>query len=321
MKRRILVIVLALFCILVCVLLFAPISFGIKKQILINSPIIAVAGQITDLGKWPHWQAALKHIDPTVIKESGQMKKIDSWLKINDHEFTILQAGPANILVREQDPNKTRYHSVFVFPDSTINLTHVEWVEDLPFFNWVQEKIKPSGEVEESLANLKNYMEDPSQFYGFPLLIRLIPDSLFITKQISESKAKKTEALAALYKSLYEYAAASDLSIKDTTPRVANFTVINKDSIAITAGLSVRKKAPARMDISYMKVPLHGKALVGYYEGDYSGIQRLHTAMGKYLLDQHLTLIAAPYEKYLTNPKSHTDSLHMKIEIYYPVLL
>jgi effector-binding domain-containing protein len=69
-----------------------------------------------------------------------------------------------------------------------------------------------------------------------------------------------------------------------------------------------------------MAVPPKGRAVVGYYEGNYAGLKKLYAAMEKYIYDKHLHPVAAKYEKYLINPHSSADSLHMKIEIYYPIL-
>jgi effector-binding domain-containing protein len=66
-------------------------------------------------------------------------------------------------------------------------------------------------------------------------------------------------------------------------------------------------------------MPSHGKLLVGFYEGSYTGLKKLYTAMNRYIVDKQLEIIAAPYERFLTNPVSSYDSLHMKIELCYPI--
>jgi effector-binding domain-containing protein len=67
-------------------------------------------------------------------------------------------------------------------------------------------------------------------------------------------------------------------------------------------------------------MPSHGKMLIGYYQGDYAGLKKLYVAMDNYVFDKHLHIIASPYEKYFTNPQSAQDSMHMKIELHYPIL-
>jgi effector-binding domain-containing protein len=66
-------------------------------------------------------------------------------------------------------------------------------------------------------------------------------------------------------------------------------------------------------------MPSKGKMLTGYYEGVYPGLRKLYEAMDRYVTDKRLKLIAVPYERYLTDPRSAADSLHMKIELCYPV--
>jgi effector-binding domain-containing protein len=81
----------------------------------------------------------------------------------------------------------------------------------------------------------------------------------------------------------------------------------------------VDKRMKESDGIKYLRMPRVGRMLVGKYEGDYKNIRQLYHSMEKYLGDKHLKKAALPYEKYFTDPHSATDSLHMKIELYYPI--
>jgi len=321
MKRKFVAIASIFVILIFCFLFFAPIEFGIKKQISIKASIIDVTKQVTDLRNWPHWNIALKKQDTSLFQFSKITNNTNSFLRFNNRQYTIVQQNGAFVIVKENNENaRPVYHSLYAFPDSLGTSTNILWVKNVSPFAWIKEKLNSSGEIEADLTSLKNFMEDPNQYYGFPLRIQFIPDSFIITKNAVTSKNNQTKTLAKLYSSILEFAAANNIQINPNSPRIANYYNLNNDSVKITAGIPANKKAPEKNNISYMKIPPRGKALVGYYEGDYARIKKIHIAMNQYLADKHLQPIAAPYEKYLTNPQSAQDSLHMKIEIYYPIL-
>ena len=161
-------------------------------------------------------------------------------------------------------------------------------------------------------------METPNLYYGYLIEKRGVIDSLVMTEKIITLKKNQTSAIIKLYRDILEYASMNNFNVNASSPRMANYYEINKDSVQIMAGIPVDKKAPEKSNISYLEMPSHGKMLVGHYEGDYAGLKKLYHAMDKYLIDKHLHTIASPYEKYLTNPKSSDDSLHMKIDSGIP---
>jgi len=81
----------------------------------------------------------------------------------------------------------------------------------------------------------------------------------------------------------------------------------------------LNKRVPEKNGIKYLKMPPIGRMLVGEYDGDYHNIQLLYRSIERYMSDKHLRKVALPYEKYLSDPQSPTDSLHMRMEIYYPI--
>src|SRR5579862_3661835 len=319
MKRRILLIFSLLVLVAFCIFLFAPITLRIEKQIIITAPLINVANEITDLKNWLHWHVGLKIKDTSSFKMSEKTNAGNAWLRTGNEEYDVVNENAADIIVKEKKAGKEIYHSIFVFPDSSIKTTRVLWVKNMTPINWLEEKLNSSGNIEENLASLKSYLEDVKQYYGFDIQTEKIKDSLVIAKIKVTPRTNRLKMLADLYKEIIAYAYKNNLGITDTTVRMVNFYDINKDTVKIMAAIPVYKKAPLTNDLYYFEMPSHGKLLVGSYVGDYAGFKKLYTAMDRYVLDKRLELVAAPYERFLTNPVSAYDSLHMKIELCYPI--
>jgi hypothetical protein len=318
MKIKFLLIASLIIIALFCFLLFAPITFGIKKEIIISAPLIKVANEVTDLRNWIHWNAALKTKDSSSFKMSETTNKNDSWLQANGNAYLIVSQSPANIIVKEENTGKEIYHSIFVFPDSNIDITRVVWIENLSPFRWAKEKIAPAGNIEKDLQNLKNYFEDTKQYYGLDVRIQPPGDTLVLTKITITTKKNQLSVLADLYKDIIAFSDKNNMGINENTPRMANFYETNKDSVKILAAIPVNKKVSVKNNFSYMELPSNGRILTAFYEGDYVGFKKLYNNMNRYVYDKHLKPSAIPYEKFLTNPKNREDSLHMKILLCYP---
>ena len=313
-------IVLGIVCLLLLIIVFlfvGPFTFGIKREVSIASPIFIVSGKITDLGNWKSWHPVLKNLDTSSIISSPTANQVNSFLKAGNHLYTVLQVNPAYILIKDQDTKKTSYQSFYAFPDSSGAFTRVILTKLVPFGTWLKEKIFDGTEADSVLKNLKEYIEDPARLYGFPISIGRVADTLVMTKTITADNKRKIQTLQQLYNDIYEFASKS--SILTSTIRMANFHPSGHDSVIISAGIPVNKKGLEKKDIFYLEMPPKGKMLIGKYEGPYEGLNKLYIAMEKYIRDKGLHKVAIPYERYLSNPVSSSDSLHMKIELYYPI--
>jgi len=318
MKKRIWILIVCLLLLVVSFFLWAPVHFGIKKEIIIRVPIYNVSGKITNLRNWKQWYPALKNIDTSSFIYSSITNQNNSFLQAGDHLYTIININPAYILVKDEAKNgKKDYHSLYAFPDSMGAVTRVSWIKSVSPFNWLKELIHPDQNMKDGLNNLKKTLEDPTEFYGFPIAIGPVTDTIVATKKTVVKEVDKIATLRRLYMEINQF--AKENNIVSGNVRIANFSFESPGNLKISAGIPVTKKGPEKNGITYLEMPRGGKMLIGQYEGPYSGLTKLYTAMEKYITDKQLHKVALQYEKYLTDPLSADDSLHMKIEIYYPI--
>ena len=311
------IVICAFFVLLLCCSLFLPIPVEIKKEITIESSIVNVSGQVTDLRNWKHWYPFFEEKDTSSLHYSYSTTTVNSFLHFDKHQYTIVNVNAAAITIKEETDGRAIYQSLTAEPDSFGRFTHVRWIKAITPFIWLKERFSLTREMRTGLNNLKIFMEDPNQLYGFPIEIRPTADTLVIIKEAVISKKDAHITLQGLYSDLHQYILSNN--INSNGQRMAGFVTMENYKMKVTAGVPVNKKVPEKNGISYLRMPASGRMLVGKFEGAYQNINQLYNAMDRYIADKSLRKVALSYEKYLTDPQSSLDSLHMKIEVYFPI--
>ncbi|HSB93800.1 MAG TPA: GyrI-like domain-containing protein, partial [Flavitalea sp.] len=87
----------------------------------------------------------------------------------------------------------------------------------------------------------------------------------------------------------------------------------------LMAAIPVSKEVPSTPGLEFLRMP-DGRMLTVDFNGNYRDIQQAYLAADRYISDYNLKPVALPYERYYTRAVTATDSTHMKIRIYIPVL-
>jgi effector-binding domain-containing protein len=303
---------------IVVFLIWAPLNFGIKREIAIKSSIYNVAPELTNLRNWKNWYPELETADTASFTYSASTTAVNSFLRMGDHQYTILEGNPAYTLVKEQSPGNLEYHSLYASPDTFGISSRVVWIRSISPLHWLRDKLFPQGEMDTALQHLKRFMEDPSQYYGFPLSIVPVEDTLVLTTTQISTKKDRIPTLLGLYQQLHEFGKLNRIDVSQIP--MASFSPTENDSIRISAGIPVSQKGPVKKGIAYLSMPKMGRMVKGTYEGPYSGLKRLYHAMEKFMSDKGLQKISLPYEKYVSGPPSLTDSGNIRINLCFPIL-
>jgi effector-binding domain-containing protein len=169
--------------------------------------------------------------------------------------------------------------------------------------------------------SLKTFIETPSAYYGFPLEITGIVDTLVVAITKRVPTANRATELNNMYSMLYKAIQVNHLTV--TKPIIAHYHPAGKDSVDITSAIPVASKAlkgSMQNNISFMEMPPKGRMVVGYFKGKYADRTKLYNAMDRYITDKSLKKIAAAYEEYLNNQVPENDSTLVEIKICSPVL-
>ncbi|MBS1973934.1 MAG: hypothetical protein JST13_06250, partial [Bacteroidetes bacterium] len=233
------------------------------------------------------------------------------------------KSNPAFIELTEKNDKGITDYTIQLVPDSFGFGTKIIWSTRTSLLSWLENKFNHRHNNSISGQNLnafRMFAESPKRFFGFDIQIRPVEDTLVMTNYSTCQKASVTHTLKSLYFKIENLAIKYNIYIDSNRNRLAAFEFKGRDSVIVMAGIPVKKKFLPVNGVSYLEMPPKGRMLVGYYEGPYQKISQLYVAMDKFARIRSLSKIATPFEKYLTSPVTASDSLHIKIELFYPIL-
>jgi effector-binding domain-containing protein len=299
MNKRSVIILAAVLSLLIIGILLST-QFGIKreKEVIVSTPIIEVSPVVTDLKNWPDWFAG-----------------------VGEYKFQMINSNPAGATVKSERGSIQSIYVISAYPDSIPSRTHLKWTTLISGFDWLKEKLFFIDDSPGSrLGELKNYFENPREFYGFDINLGKVEDTLVLTREVRVKKTELTATLGQVYRELQDYARKEHVNTNIDSCRMATFYDQTADSVRFAAGIPITTRISLAQDgIKLLEMPPKGRAVIGRYQGPYKDLPRLYEAMRKYIADKKLLMVTAPYEKYLSKSGSPQDSLNMRIELHMPV--
>jgi len=317
MKKKLFIAGCCFLPVLVLLLLKGPFIFKITAAIPISRPIDEVAIQFTDLKNWPHWHPDLAGKNPDSLHYSLSTEEVNSFIRTAGPQFTLTAVNPAGIVYKEKFNNKITHHSLLATSDSLGRTTRVSGTSFVNAWEWLKEKISPQNKLKKELQSLKIFLENPLTFYGFPIHIEPVSDTLIMTFQKIIPRGETNLPFQQVYQELTDYARINKLIYKPY--RYLSVKGIDNHNFQLAMGIPVNKKVKAAKNIRFLEMPRGGRLLVGSTTGSPSGIRKLYAAMEGYMKDKGLKRVADPLEKYEHFPLSAADSLHIKVEVQIPI--
>jgi len=321
MKKRIFAATTILLMLVLATLYFIP-SYN-QKELLVRSPIIHAARELSSPAEWERWNPALRKdclenpsacaVNNTAVKNTFSIKAPHCGISVTlrGAMFDITQTGgdgPASynytLIPSLHDDSTglvvTEKRSLLVSLFSSLSVNSVAWRD---------------------ADSLKKFIETPSDYYGFPLQMSPVIDTLVITTHKRIAAANSIAELKGLYRVINHTIEAGHLT--KTYPYIANYRPVGHDSIELTAAIPVDKKIPKGAlptNMSFMEMPPQGRMVVGYFKGKYGDRIKLYKAMDNFISDKLLKKISVPYEEYLNDTVPENDSTIVEIKICAPVI-
>jgi predicted transcriptional regulator YdeE len=320
MKKRIVIVTSIVLVLLLVIAHFIP-SYK-QEKVLIVAPILHAAQELNSPGEWQRWNPYLRKY---CIENASACAEIDNRVQNNftvnagQHSFTIAAHGASYDVTEKDNGNTTLYNYTIV---STIynDTTTVFITENTNLLSSLFSDVNTNAL--KYADNLKSFIENPSAFYGFPLVVSTTIDTLVVSTHSMVLSSNGTAALKEMYKKLDDFIQTNHLKV--VHPKIARFEGRGNDSVNLSVAVPVDKMVPinsANKGIEFLAMPTQAHMMVGTYKGKFSERTKLYQAIYKYLDDKRLKRYpGTEYDEYLNNIIPESDSSIVDINVCVPYL-
>ena len=298
--------------VLAVVIYFLPIPVTQTKSVVVHAHYDKVLGQINNVNAWKNWWPATAGAATTVN---------DTSLQIHGITYTLKERQPLSIVVAQN--NQRVYHVVSVLPSPADTLTTVSW-KTLSYLRTAVNQMAASlffiqpYSPKNLLQRLKSQIDDPVKYYGFVIREERVEDTIILVTNTACTKAMIPGCLRKTFATLQQQ--LQQAHYQGRAVPMFHVDSTGGDSVHIMAGFSISQNIIVHKPYRMMSMP-RAHIVVGYYDGDYANIGRLHEAILLYMKEKKIGMVAVPYEKVLSNPQTATDSVRVKAKVYHPAML
>ena len=297
----------------IALLYFIPVTK--KETVPVATNLYTITSTILQPEHWKRWQPTIQSAyakDSTRVQVANGRKNAFT-ISIPQHRFDVISISPLLYTVQETNNGHTSQYALNIIPvkDDTVNLLLVKKTNGL---GWLFPSSQSAADV--TAHSLKQFLETPGAFYGYPVDIKKVTDTVIATQKIRVSKKELFQALPSAFQSLQQYIEQQGLQAVNNWE--VSYNNANNDSLDVMTGIPVNEPAEAVGKVRCLHIP-KGRMLVSYYEGRFGDRKKIYTALERYIADQHLMKVAIPFEKYTGNLLPTSDSAIVKFELYYPV--
>ncbi|MBL7740886.1 MAG: GyrI-like domain-containing protein [Chitinophagaceae bacterium] len=248
------------------------------------------------------------------------LDKNSKYITAGEYALEITEPSTISAVLRSAFRNTTKEFLFTAASDpadmSSCTVT-MNWRSTL-FSRWTDK-----GGLEEkaklSLENLKTFMEDTRQFYGYEIERTTVADTSFLFLSVTVPTAEKRKATKDLFDRLIAY--AQEKGAGYTSTRIFYSTPYGKDQLMLFASIGITNRvqtAPGE-PFQYKKMPLGKNLLTATYQGPYGEVAKAYTALENFKTDHKLTSMAIPYQQFLSDGYDFAEDQVVQMKVYYPV--
>jgi hypothetical protein len=309
----VLVVLLASFIYYVC---FVPKVY--RQQVDIPYTMLKTGEQLNNPRQIAKWYFPFATNDS--LKQALQTQE-SKQIILNGHSLEVAEFNTISSIIKTGYANT---HKEFLFSavsDSAMESCNVTLTYKSTLFNkWFNAKSKELiKNAVKSLENLKDYMEDTRQFYGYQIEQTTVADTSFIFLSKTVPVAEKRAATKKLFDRLIDYSKKRDAGYTGT--RIFYSILYGNGQVMLFASIGVtnRIEIPESEEIQYKKMPFGKNLLMATYQGPYGEVSKVYTALENFKSDHKLSSMAIPYQKFLSEGYDFADDQIVQMKVYYPI--
>ena len=255
----------------------------------------------------------------SAFKDSSDQK-----IKINDIHFTINNAL-SNLIQIDIATPKLQTKSFITVNSINRDSAAINWFFEIktgwnPLTRWndYQEAKKIKNATAQLLDEMKSFVEQPLNIYGFDIKEITLNDTLLL---VTKFKCDKRPTSAQIYNT------ANELSkyLNQYNQKAINnpmVTILDNQTYDYTVmvGLSINSRVPETEKFRLKRMPVNGKMFIANVTGGDFKILKGYEALKNYLLDAKRPSPAVPFELLINDRRLNSDSTKWETRIYYPVM-
>lgn len=302
---------------ILCLVSLIPVSQ--TTQLTIMASFDNTVSQVMQPGNWKNWYPNIKKsrlADPSSYRLNENKSARTFTITAGGDSFHIDQRTPLSYRVHAVTDGRPAVFAFAVLPMRSPDRTEIVVGTRTRLLYRLLRFVRPPSPGVAAIIGLRSYLEDVQAFYGYPIAIRKVTDTVYLTAQALLGRHDLFKRIPGLFSEIDRFIRDKDLRIADD-PAVS-YGPLQKDSLHVMAGIPVNRMVAADGPVTCMQMP-KGRMLVGRYDGAFAGRAALYAGMQRYMADHHLSAVADPFERYTDRRLPVSDSSTIHIELYFPI--
>ncbi|AMR31555.1 hypothetical protein A0256_09005 [Mucilaginibacter sp. PAMC 26640] len=279
------------------------------SQLIINSSYYNVYQNLATATGWVKWFPYFKSNAAVISRDKGGFKITNALSAV-----VLKQIGLGAFQIEVTLGNNIVQYDCSVTASDTMGVAKLNVSRRTGLLKYLWLYVKDFND-DTFAYNLKNYLEDPLQYYGFAIKNQVVENKVMMVIRQKSARNNICQDNLAAFRYLLNFSTSEKLKI--TGPVELQYVASMSDSAEVMIGLPVAKKLPQAIRIQYMDT-YGGKVLVGYFKGKYKDRQKLYAAMNLYLADHYLHEQTKPLEKFSNNQLPDKDESTVDLQIIIP---
>lgn len=287
---------------------FLPASVNLNYKITVNCTESAAARQITDKNKWQLWWPGEKKSD-TIYTYKNIAYRINKIL-LNGIEATIFNKkasikGTLLFIYYGNDSTQFQFTSNYSFSAN-------------PFKRFIQfiELKNIKNNVENLLADIKNYFDNTENIYGMKIVKQKVTESSMISVKQTFTHYPSTREIYSMINSVKEY-------IQKAGGEESSFPMLHVEkedpSIYETmVAIPTKSDLPSKDKFRLKKMVL-GNILMAEVKGGIYTVIKGEEELANYVNDYKKTSPAISFQSLVTNRLQEKDTSKWITRLYYPI--
>ena len=262
--------------------------------------------------------------DLTFKSMSNFKDKSNNQIKVDDIYFSLNNVL-SNLIQVDITTDKLKTKSFITVNSINKDSAAIHWFFEIksdwnPLHRWsdYQEAKKIKNATAQLLNEIKTFVEQPVNIYGFDIKEISLKDTLLM---VTKFKCDKRPTNAQIYNAADELSKyMNQFNVKAINNPMVTILDNQTYDYTVMVGLSIDSKIPETEKFTLKRMPVNGKMFVAEVTGGSSTIQNGYSALKNYLLDSKRPSPAVPFELLINDRRQITDSAKWQTRLYYPVM-